>query len=81
ARLAEGVDAPFLESTEVVLYQLGASGGRGNGFDGTGELLSNLHLWTFGLPYAVALPEGDVLVTYYAGDPGALSAHWVRLAP
>jgi len=81
ARLAEGVDAPFLESTEVVLYQLGASGGRGNGFDGTGELLSNLHLWTFGLPYAVALPDGDVLVTYYAGDPGALSAHWVRLAP
>jgi hypothetical protein len=81
ARRAECLDGPFLESSEVVLYELTRARGSGNGFETTGELLSDLHLWTFGLPYAAALPGGDVMVTYYAGDPGALAAYWVRLAP
>ena len=81
ARRAERLDAPFVESSEVVLYELPKVRGSGNGFETTGQLLSDLHLWTFGLPYAAVLPDGDVMVTYYAGDPGALSAHWVRLSP
>ena len=37
-------------------------------------------VWNFGLPYAEVLPDGDVLVVYYAGAREAMSSHWARLA-
>ena len=35
--------------------------------------------WSFGLPFACALPDGDVLVVHYAGDESTTDIHWVRL--
>ena len=75
ARLAPAVDAPFDADSEVVIYrhpdptaadtdQLGALG---------------LTVWSFGLPYAEVLPEGDVLVVYYAGTEAAMDVHWSRI--
>ena len=77
ARLAEGVDAPFRAETEVALYEYREQG-RDRARD-TGEMLAEMSVWSFGLPYAEALPEGDVMVVYYAGDVGCTDVRWVRL--
>ena len=39
-----------------------------------------MSIWTFGLPYAEALPDGDVLVLYYAGTNAEMSIRFTRLA-
>jgi len=46
--------------------------------DQTGAL--GFSVWSFGLPYAETLPDGDVLVVYYAGTETAMDIHWARLA-
>lgn len=79
ARLAPAVDAPFEPDSEVVLYQLEQPGATVSSGESTGELLAEMAVWTFGLPYAEALPDGDVLVLYYAGTEQALDIHSVRL--
>jgi hypothetical protein len=78
ARLAENINAPFTEETEAVLYELEAPV-KQSGEQTTGELLAEMGVWNFGLPYAEGLPDGDVLVLYYAGEKHAMSAHWARL--
>jgi hypothetical protein len=35
--------------------------------------------WTFGHPAACLLPEGWLLLAWYAGVPNALSIHWARV--
>jgi hypothetical protein len=35
--------------------------------------------WTFGHPAATRLPDGGVLLAWYAGTPDALSVHWARV--
>ena len=77
ARYAPALDAPFDPASEVVLYTHGA--GETASSD-TGEMLSSMDLWSFGLPFAEVLPNGDVLVFYYAGEPRALDVRWARLA-
>ncbi|MBL8851040.1 MAG: exo-alpha-sialidase [Planctomycetaceae bacterium] len=79
ARVAESLDAPFPVETEVTLYQLEAPA-KAAGEQSTGELLAEMGIWSFGLPFATALPDGDVLVTYYAGTKEELSSHWARLS-
>jgi hypothetical protein len=79
ARLSKGVDAQFLPESEVVLYQLADQNSSSN-YKNTGELLSDLHLWSFGLPYTEVLPNGDVIVAFYARDNDSLSARWTRLS-
>ncbi len=76
ARYAPALDAPFDPASEVVIYQNGH--GEAASSD-TGDMLTSMDVWSFGLPYAEALPDGDVLVVYYAGEPGALDVRWVRL--
>jgi hypothetical protein len=81
ARLSRGIDAPFLPETEVVLYELEANipetaAGEGN----TGDLLAEMSVWNFGLPFAEALPDGDVIVVYYEGTASSLKASWARLS-
>ena len=46
----------------------------------TGEMLVDMGRWSFGLPYAETLPDGDVLVVYYAGSPEAMDIRWARLS-
>ena len=75
-RIAASIDAPFDPSNEVVLYTHGNEAKRD---ESTGELLAEMGAWAYGLPYATLLPDGDVLVLYYAGDNAAMDIHWKRL--
>jgi hypothetical protein len=77
ARLADRVDAPFRPETEVVLYEYLEH--ERNASRNTGEMLAEMNLWSFGLPYAEPLPDGDAIVVYYAGDAGCTDVGWVRL--
>jgi hypothetical protein len=79
ARMATAIDADFAPETDVVIYALGSDSARAAGSDTTGDLLVEMSLWIFGLPYAEALPDGDVLVAYYAGEAAALDIRWARL--
>ena len=78
ARLAQAVDAPFPASTEVVLYEHGKKAASSQD---TGELLADMGQWSYGLPYAEAMPDGEVLIVYYAGTNRRMGIHWARLAP
>jgi hypothetical protein len=67
---------------ELVFYEK-EHGGAESGIGGRrdfGDYWSDMNVWTFGHPGPLLLPGGDVLVTYYAGDAGGLSVHWVRIA-
>jgi hypothetical protein len=79
ARLADNPDAEFRPETEVVLYSLEQQ--RPSDFRNTGELLADMSVWTYGLPYAEALPNGEVMVVYYAGSESCIDIHWSRLSP
>jgi hypothetical protein len=81
ARIAQAIDAPFDPATEVVLFQLESTGESKQGEDTTGALLEEMSLWTFGLPFAAALPDGDVLVMYYASSTTAIDIRWARVRP
>lgn len=77
ARHAPAIDAPFDPASEVVIYTHGA--GEAASAD-TGDMLASMDLWSFGLPFTEVLPNGEVLVFYYAGEPKALDVRWARLA-
>lgn len=77
ARLAKAVDAPFEPLSEIVLYEHSRQGT--GAFRSTADVLAEMGLWTFGLPFAEALSDGSVLVLYYAGDSDRLDIHQVRL--
>lgn len=78
ARYAASVDAPFDPASDVTLYSH-ATPSAGTDIN-TGDALASMDLWSFGLPYAEALPNGDALVVYYAGEPTALDLHWARIS-
>jgi hypothetical protein len=78
ARLAPAIGAAFDPASEVVLYALDSNTDSASN-DDTGALLAEMSLWTFGLPYAEALPDGDVLVVYYAGSAATMDIRWARL--
>ncbi len=76
ARLAASASADFDAASEVIIYRHGASARQGRA---TGETLDDMSIWSYGLPYAAALPDGDVMVLYYAGAARALDIHFARL--
>ena len=75
-RVAPAIDQSFDENTELILHTHKVATSAA---ENTGELLGDMSMWSFGLPYAEALPDGDVMVMYYAGTEKALDIHWVRL--
>ena len=77
-RLAEDVAAPFDPASEVVIYTHGSEAKRD---DKTGDLLAEMSLWSFGLPFATALSNGEVLVVYYAGNEKSMDIRYARIAP
>lgn len=77
ARLAPSIDETFSAEGEVLIYALDGQGA--GAVASTGDLLAEMSLWTFGLPYATALPDGDVLVLYYAGTPERMDIRWARI--
>jgi hypothetical protein len=80
ARRSAAPDAPFDPSTEVVIHQDRPPRPTGAP-QTTGDDLVEMGTWTYGLPYAEALPDGDVLVVHYAGSAGAVDIRWARLRP
>jgi hypothetical protein len=76
ARWAPALDGAFAEQTEVVIYEASRPA---SSTANTGELLTDMSRWSFGLPYAEALPDGGAMVVYYAGTPEAMDIHWARL--
>lgn len=81
ARLAPTLAAPFDPAHEVVIYTHDPAQAEAGQDENTGALLAEMGVWTFGLPYAEALPDGDVLVVYYAGNDQTLDIRWARLRP
>ena len=79
ARSASAIDASFDPASEVVLYEHASADGRMQAPD-MGEMLAEMNLWSFGLPFAEALPSGDVLVVYYAGSLSCMGIYWARLS-
>jgi hypothetical protein len=77
ARAAVDMAAPFDPESEVVLHTHAEAAAQG---DDTGALLAEMGLWSFGLPYAAALPDSTVLVLYYAGNAEQMDIFWTRLA-
>ena len=78
AAMAPASDRPFMRESEVVLYEaIGNAAGRAKN---TGEYLESITEWTYGLPYAVALSDGTVLVAYYCGGDGCIDCCWARLS-
>jgi hypothetical protein len=76
ARRAADLAAPFVTTSDVAVYEHPRP--EGVSAD-TGDMLASMGLWNFGLPYAEALPDGDAMVVYYAGEAGALDVRWARL--
>lgn len=82
ARLADAIDAPLRPESEVTIHaQTATAGARLQGGEDPGELLDEMGGWTFGRPFGVTLPDGEVLVAYYAGRPGAIDIQWARIRP
>lgn len=75
-RMSPSIHQPFDSATEVLIYDHGKAPSDTND---TGDMLSDMGLWTFGLPYGELLPEGDILVMYYAGTSELTNIHWARL--
>jgi hypothetical protein len=76
ARSGPSADGPFDASTEVVIYEAGQPAARTSD---TGGMLVDMGRWSFGLPYAEALPNGEAIVVYYAGTPDRMDVRWQRL--
>jgi hypothetical protein len=79
ARCAASIDGAFDPSSELVLYEAAAPARQ---TADTAAMLTDMGLWSFGLPYAEALPEGrGAIVVYYAGTPDCMDIRWARLIP
>ena len=78
-RAARGIDAPLEAGTERELYRLETAAKQESPGTSTGDLLANMGLWTFGLPFAERMPDGDVLVAYYAGAATRMDIRLARV--
>ncbi|MGH2558615.1 MAG: sialidase family protein [Thermomicrobiales bacterium] len=80
AVLSEDFGRTWRSESEVVFYD--SSVGTEPGSEGSRafeDFWQDMMAWRFGHPRGVALPNGDVLVAYYAGDERAASVHWARI--
>lgn len=46
-----------------------------------GEYWEDMAKWSFGHPVIRRLPDGQILVAFYAGTPKCMSVHWARISP
>jgi hypothetical protein len=83
ARLAERIDGRFAASSEQVLYEHGRAFGSTdrNGVHTTGELLDEMSVWNYGLPFAARCADDSVLVLLYAPSRAGTQILWFRLKP
>ena len=80
-RLAASIDAPFLPESEIILYEMdGAVSSSAEGGRSVGDILGEMSTWSFGLPFATSLHDGDIMVVFYEGSPESMQVRWVRLS-
>jgi len=77
ARLASHPSTEFDPASEVVIYTHQSNDRLQS--DDTGALLDEMSIWSFGLPYAEVLANGEVMVLYYAGNTQTMDIHFARL--
>lgn len=80
--LSDDFGRSWTAAQELVLYSSPA--GAESGMDtrrNLEEVWEDMGRWTFGHPACRNLPDGGILVAYYAGDQTALGIHWVRIDP
>jgi hypothetical protein len=58
--------------------RVGAESGMGGRRD-FGAYWADMSVWTFGHPWPTLLPDGDVLIIYYAGDSESMGVRWARI--
>ena len=78
ARAAADAYADFDPESEVVIYRHEHHNRRRAG--DTRSTLDDMSIWSYGLPYAETLDNGDVMVVYYAGDQQTMDIHFARLS-
>lgn len=80
ARLSDDSGATWTAAEELVFYEksLGAESGMGAARE-FADYWADMSIWTFGHPEPMLLPDGDIMVAYYAGDSAAMGIHWVRI--
>ena len=81
AMLSDDFGESWNQAEELVFYEK-ERGGRESGMGGPrdfGDYWADMSIWTFGHPAPALLPNGDVMVAYYAGDEEAMGIHWVRI--
>ncbi len=81
ARLAPAIDAAFPAETEIVIYDHAAVlRSRPSAGVNMADTLDVMSAWSYGLPYATVLSNGEVLLVYYAGLTERMDVKWVRLS-
>jgi len=82
ALLSDDFGKTWTAAEELVFYEK-KHGGPESGMGGKrafGDYWADMSVWTFGHPTPLLLPDGSVMVVFYAGDETAMGIHWVRLA-
>ena len=86
AILSDDFGRTWTAADELIFYEkAGTPGSLGteSGMDAARDFAdywADMSIWTFGHPEPVLLPNGDIMVAYYAGDSTAMGIHWVRIA-
>jgi hypothetical protein len=80
ARLAPSIRGHFGPDTEIAIYRHVNPDTKDAKSDTTGEMLEDMGFWAYGLPFATALPDGDVMAVYYAGNGTIMNIHWARIS-
>ncbi|MCY3757209.1 MAG: hypothetical protein OXG96_05750, partial [Acidobacteria bacterium] len=67
--------------TEVVIYDHAAAvRSRPSAGEDMADTLALMSDWSYGLPFATVLSNGEVLILYYAGAVERMDVEWVRLS-
>lgn len=80
AVLSSDFGRTWTAAEELIFYEKvrGGESGMGDSRDFS-DYWADMTIWTFGHPTPLLLPNGDVIVAYYAGDSTAMGIHWVRI--
>ena len=80
AILSNDFGRTWTAAEELAFYEKprGAEPGVGQQRD-FADYWADMNIWSFGHPEPLLLPNGDIMVAYYAGDATAMGIHWVRI--
>jgi hypothetical protein len=80
AVLSDDFGRTWRRGTELIFYDSPAGSEPGTGGDRAfADFWRDMMAWRFGHPRGVLLPDGDLIVAFYAGNETATSMHWARI--